>query len=87
MVTVGLDSHKRYITAYALDDTGMVLAEVRRLDPTRPSTRWGPGSARCPEQLVRTRIAVQSVGRWLGLQLNSSAIASNDHRKSGRRRG
>ena len=30
MVTVGLDLHKRYITACALDDAGTVLAEHRR---------------------------------------------------------
>ena len=34
MVTVGLDLHKRYITACALDDAGTVLAEHRRLEPS-----------------------------------------------------
>jgi hypothetical protein len=34
MVTVGLDLHKRYITACALDASGAVLAEHRRLEPT-----------------------------------------------------
>jgi hypothetical protein len=32
MVTVGLDLHKRYITACALDAAGTVLAEHRRLE-------------------------------------------------------
>ena len=41
MVTVGLDLHKRYITACAIDANGAVLAEVRRLDPTvDASGRW-----------------------------------------------
>jgi transposase len=41
MVTVGLDLHKRYITACALDDAGTVLAEARRLDPTLDAlARW-----------------------------------------------
>jgi hypothetical protein len=31
MVTVGLDLHKRYVTACALDALGTVLAEHRRL--------------------------------------------------------
>ena len=34
MVTVGLDLHKRYITACALDEAGAVLAEHRRLEPS-----------------------------------------------------
>ena len=34
MVTVGLDLHKRYITACAIDDAGTVLAEIRRLEPS-----------------------------------------------------
>ena len=35
MIWVGLDLHKRYVTACALDDTGVVVAEHRRL-PTDP---------------------------------------------------
>jgi hypothetical protein len=31
MTWVGLDLHKRYITACALDDAGTVVAEHRRL--------------------------------------------------------
>lgn len=34
MTFVGLDLHKRYITACALDDTGAVLGEVRRMPVT-----------------------------------------------------
>jgi transposase len=34
MVTVGLDLHKRYITACALDALGAVRAEHRRLEPS-----------------------------------------------------
>jgi hypothetical protein len=34
MVTVGLDLHKRYVTACALDAYGVVLAEHRRLEPS-----------------------------------------------------
>lgn len=33
MIWVGLDLHKRYITACALDDGGHVVAEHRRLPP------------------------------------------------------
>ena len=41
MVTVGLDLHKRYITACALDDAGTVLAEHRRLEPSLEALgRW-----------------------------------------------
>jgi hypothetical protein len=41
MVTVGLDLHKRYITACALDDAGTVLAEHRRLEPSLDALgRW-----------------------------------------------
>jgi transposase len=41
MVTVGLDLHKRYITACALDDAGTVLAEHRRLEPSFDALgRW-----------------------------------------------
>jgi len=35
MIWVGLDLHKRYVTSWALDDTGVVVAEHRRL-PTDP---------------------------------------------------
>jgi hypothetical protein len=31
---VGFDLHKRYVTACALDETGKVLAEHRRLEPS-----------------------------------------------------
>ena len=34
MTWVGLDLHKRYIPACALDDAGTVVAEHRRLRPT-----------------------------------------------------
>jgi hypothetical protein len=37
MVTVGLDLHKRSITACARDDAGTILAEHRR--PARASMR------------------------------------------------
>ena len=41
MVTVGLDLHKRYITACALDALGAVLAEHRRLEPSLDALcRW-----------------------------------------------
>ena len=41
MVTVGLDLHKRYITAAAVDDAGTVLAEHRRLEPSLDALgRW-----------------------------------------------
>jgi len=41
MVTVGLDLHKRYITACALDALGTVLAEHRRLEPSLDALcRW-----------------------------------------------
>ena len=32
MVTVGLDLHKRSLTACALDEAGTIVAEHRRLD-------------------------------------------------------
>ena len=34
MITVGLDLHKRYITACALDNADTVLSEHRRLEPS-----------------------------------------------------
>ena len=41
MVTVGLDLLTRYITACALDATGTVLAEHRRLEPSLDALgRW-----------------------------------------------
>jgi transposase len=41
MVTVGCDLHKRYITACALDESGTVLAEHRRLEPNLEALgRW-----------------------------------------------
>ena len=41
MITVGLDLHKRYITACALDDAGTVLSEHRRLEPSLDALgRW-----------------------------------------------
>ena len=43
MITVGLDLHKRYITACALDNagTGTVLSERRRLEPSLDALgRW-----------------------------------------------
>jgi transposase len=47
MVTVGLDLHKRYITACALDDAGTVLAEHRRLEPSLDALgRWLGGLGR-----------------------------------------
>jgi hypothetical protein len=42
MVTVGLDLHKRYITACALDESGTVLAEHRRLEPWVIKRESGP---------------------------------------------
>lgn len=41
MITVGLDLHKRYITACALDNAGTVLSEHRRLEPSLDALgRW-----------------------------------------------
>jgi transposase len=41
MVTVGLDLHKRYITACALNEGGTTLTEHRRLEPSLDALgRW-----------------------------------------------
>jgi hypothetical protein len=41
---VGLDLHKHYITASALDDTGQIVAEHQRLPPdVAPLTTWLAG--------------------------------------------
>ena len=58
MVTVGLDLHKRYITACATDANGAVLAEVRRLDPTVDALgRW---LGALPQPLT---VALEATGR------------------------
>jgi hypothetical protein len=73
MVTVGLNLHRRYITACAVDDTGGVLAEARRLDPTldvrqrtvmlnRIHACLTAENLRCPELDLYTRAGAGPAG-------------------------
>ncbi|MGQ0766946.1 MAG: IS110 family transposase [Gemmatimonadota bacterium] len=69
MVTVGLDLHKRYITACALDDTGVVLAEHRRLDPTMDAL--GPWLAALPQPVT---VALEATLYWHWLERQLTAL-------------
>jgi transposase len=69
MVTVGLDLHKRYITACALDDAGTVLAESRRLEPTMDTLgRW---VGALPQPLT---IALEATLYWHWLEQQLTAL-------------
>ena len=69
MVTVGLDLHKRYITACALDDAGTVLAESRRLEPTMDTLgRW---LGALPQPLT---IALEATLYWHWLEQQLTAL-------------
>lgn len=68
MITVGLDLHKRYITACALDGSGTVLAEHRRLEPSLDALgRWLGGLA----QPVRVVMEATLYWHWLERQLTA----------------
>jgi transposase len=63
MVTVGLDLHKRCITACALDDAGTVLAERRRLEPSLDALgRWLGGWGQ------RVLVAMEATLYWHWLE-------------------
>ena len=73
MIWVGLDLHQRYITACALDDAGVVVAEHRRL-PTdaESSVSWltGLGGA------VTVVMEATLYWAWLHDQLSAAGIAA-----------
>lgn len=72
MVTVGLDLHKGYITACALNETGMVLAEHRRLEPSLDALgRWLGGLA---QPLLVAREATV-YWHWMERQLTARGFA------------
>jgi transposase len=72
MITVGLDLHKRYITACALDESGTVLAEHRRLELSLDALgRWLGGLAQ-PVQVV---MEATLYWHWLERQLSARGFA------------
>lgn len=72
MITVGLDLHKRYITACALDDAGTVLAEHRRLEPSLDALgRWLGGLG----QPVLVAMEATLYWHWLERQLTARGVA------------
>ena len=77
MVTVGLNLHRRYITACAVDDTGGVLAEARRLDPSLDAL--GSWLSTLPQPLTVALEATLLV--WLGpvraIPIEEAATARN----------
>jgi transposase len=69
MVTVGLDLHKRYITACAMDDAGTVLAEHRRLEPSLDAlVRW---LGALPQPLT---VALEATLYWHWLERQLTAL-------------
>ena len=69
MVTVGLDLHKRYITACAVDDSGIVLAEHRRLEPSLDTLgRW---LGALPQPLT---VALEATLYWHWLERQLTAL-------------
>ena len=69
MVTVGLDLHKRYITACALDASGTVLAEHRRLEPSLDALgRWLDA---LPQPLT---VALEATLYWHWLERHLTAL-------------
>ena len=71
MVTVGLDLHKRYITAGALDDTGTVLAEHRRLEPGLDALGRWVGALPQPITVV---LEATLYWHWLERQLTARGL-------------
>lgn len=63
MTTVGLDLHKRYITACALDADGCVVAERRRLRPELPEVCGFLGSLAGP-----VTVAMEATLYWAWLE-------------------
>ena len=73
MIWVGLDLHKRYVTACALDDGGRIVAEHRRLPPDGPAlVQWlqGLGGA------VTVAMEATLYWAWLHDQLSAAGIAA-----------
>ena len=72
MTFVGLDLHKRYITACALDATGVILGEVRRMPVSLEAL--GDFLASFPAPVT---IAVEATlyWQWLHYQLESAEYA------------
>jgi len=71
MVTIGLDLHKRYITACALDDAGTVLAEHRRLEPSLDALGRWLGAL---PQLMTVALEATLYWHWLERQLTAFGI-------------
>jgi transposase len=69
MVTVGLDLHKRYITACALDASGGVLAEHRRLEPSLDAL--GAWLEALPQPLT---VALEATVYWHWLERQLTAL-------------
>ncbi|NUQ13564.1 MAG: IS110 family transposase [Gemmatimonadaceae bacterium] len=69
MVTVGLDLHKRYLTACALDHAGTVVAEARRLDPSVEALGGWLGAL--PQPLT---IALEAALYWHWLERQLTAL-------------
>lgn len=70
---MGLDWHKKYITACALDDAGAVVAGPRRLPTDAESlVTWlaGPGGA------VTVAMEATLYWAWLHDQLSAAGIAA-----------
>jgi transposase len=73
MIWVGLDLHKRYITACALDEAGVVVAEHRRLPAdVEALVTWlaGVGGA------VTVAMEATLYWAWLHDQLSAAGIAA-----------
>jgi transposase len=72
MVTVGLDLHKRYITGCALDPSGSVLSEHRRLEPSLDALgRWLGGLP----QPVTVAMEATLYWHWLERQLTERGVS------------
>jgi transposase len=70
---VGLDLHKRYITACALDDTGAIVAEHRRLPPdVEVLVAWFAGLG----EAVTVAMEATLYWAWLHDQLSTAGIAA-----------
>ena len=70
---VGLDLHKHYITACALDDAGQIVAEHRRLPPDVDAlTAWCAGLG----DAVTVAMEATLYWAWLHDQLSAAGIAA-----------
>ncbi len=73
MIWVGLDLHKKYITACALHDAGGLVAEHRRLSTDAASlVSWLSGL----EGAVTVAVGAKLYWAWLHDQLTDAGIAA-----------